>query len=154
MQRITLQIICYKSNRMLCKKRKMETSVKKEDGDKCAAYEVFKKMVPQSHFSWVLWLSRGLQAPPSRGYAPDHTPTKATPQNIHTHQLLICLTSHFTFYLDQILSSYPADLCFIIFHRFEFVSIKDFHSDLEQKTFIGLRYIWLNDLSSKCYSKC
>ena len=145
MQRITLQIICYKSNRMLCKKRKMETSVKKEDGDKCAAYEVFKEMAPQSRFLWVMWLFLILKNP--GGFKPPFpvgTPLTIHPQkpyhkNIHTHQLLICLTSHFTFYLDQTLSSYPADLCFIIFHRFEFVSIKDLHSDLEQKSFIRLK---------------
>ena len=135
MQRITLQIICYKSNIMLCKKRKMETSVKK-----------FLKKWPHNHvFLWVLWLFLVLKNP--GGFKPPFpvgTPLTIHPQkphhkNIHTHQLLICLTSHFTFYLDQILSSYPADLCFIIFHWFEFVSIKDLHSDLEQKSFIRLK---------------
>ena len=40
--------------------------------------------------------SRGLQAPLPRGYAPDHTPTKATPQK-YTHTSTFDM-SHFTFH--------------------------------------------------------
>ena len=80
----------------------METIVKNEDGDTCAAYEGFKKMTPQSRFfvsSVIIFgsqKSRGLQVPLPRGYAPDHTPTKATPQK-YTHTSTFDM-SHFTFH--------------------------------------------------------
>ena len=117
----------------------------KEDRDKCAADGIFQKFDPTITFfvSSVITFgsqkSRGLQAPLPRGYAPDHTPTKATPQK-YTHTSTFDM-SHFKFLFlsrSDFIRSYPADLCFIIFHRFEFVSIKDLHSDLEHKSFIGL----------------
>ena len=80
MQRITLQIICYKSNRMLCKKRKMETSVKK-----------FLKKWPHNHvfceFCDYFWFSKiqGASSPPSPWVRPWPYTHKSHTTKIYTH---------------------------------------------------------------------
>ena len=137
---------------MLCKN--------KEDRDKCAADGIFQKFDPTitffCEFCDYFWFSKlqGASSPPFVVGRPwpcthiSHTTKVYTPTSTFA-------MSHFTVWkkiLDETLPSCPADLCFIIFHPFEFVSIKDVHSDLEQKYFISLSnwYTQLSDLSSKC----
>ena len=128
--------------------------------DKCAADGIFQKFDPTitffCEFCDYFWFSKlqGASSPPFAVGRPwpcthiSHTTKVYTPTSTFA-------MSHFTVWkkiLDETLPSCPADLCFIIFHPFEFVSIKDVHSDLEQKYFISLLnwYTQLSDLSSKC----